>query len=180
MTKKALKLKAGTEKTKAAGGRIGMRKRINTATDPYLLKEAYPDPSECKKCRAVFHKKKWIHADNAPKGAEALEKKKVLCPACLKIKEKYAEGFVTLQGEFLVEHKDEIISLIRNKEDIASRLNPLERVIDIKTKKGTIEITTTTEKLAERIGQILKKAYHGSVDYKWSSDTKLARVVWAR
>lgn len=179
MTKKTLKTKAGT-RTKTAGARIGKRKRINTATDPYLLKEDYPDASECRKCRSVFHEKKWIHPDNVPKEAASLEKKKVLCPACLKIKDNYAEGFVTLEGEFLADHRDEIINLIRNKEELASHINPLERIIEIKARNGAIEITTTTEKLAERIGQILKKAYHGSVDYKWSSDTKLARVVWMR
>lgn len=179
MTKKALKPKAGT-RSKTGGARIGKRKRINTATDPYLLKEDYPDASECKKCRSVYHDKRWMHPNNVPVEAEGVPREKVLCPACLKIKDNYAEGFVTLEGEFLSEHKEEILNLIRNKEELAAHINPLERIIEIKDKKGVIEISTTTEKLAERIGQILKKAYHGTVDYKWSSDTKLARVVWMR
>ena len=52
--------------------------------------------------------------------------------------------------------------------------------MEIKEKAGGIEVTTTTEKLAKRIGQMLHKAFHGDVEYKWSDDVKLARVVWVR
>jgi len=50
----------------------------------------------------------------------------------------------------------------------------------IKDKEGKIEVTTTTEKLAQRIGQMLHKAFDGEVEYKWSSDVKLARDIWKR
>ncbi|MBI5643715.1 MAG: ATPase [Deltaproteobacteria bacterium] len=156
------------------------RKGIDTEQDSYLTRERYPDAAVCRGCRSVHHDKKWIHPDSITPDIASLEKEEVVCPACLKIKDKYAEGFVTLEGEFLKEHKAEILGLIRNKEELASHINPLERIIEIKEKDGSIEITTTTEKLAERIGQILKKAFHGEVEYKWSSDTKLARVKWAR
>ena len=45
---------------------------------------------------------------------------------------------------------------------------------------GEIEITTTNEKLAQKIGKALHRAYSGHVEYKWSGDTKLARVTWHR
>jgi len=43
-----------------------------------------------------------------------------------------------------------------------------------------MEVTTTTEKFAQRLGAMLKKAYKGDVEYKWSADVKLARVIWSR
>ena len=165
---------------KLRSANMARRKGIENERDPYLNKEEYPDPAVCKRCRALYHGKKWIHPDLAGAVLPAAEKKEVLCPACLKIKENYPEGFLTLEGAFLNEHKEEVLNLIRNKEDIAARINPLERIIEIKERPAAIEITTTTEKLAQRIGQILKKAFQGDVAYKWSGDTKLARVTWVR
>jgi hypothetical protein len=41
-------------------------------------------------------------------------------------------------------------------------------------------VTTTTEKLAQRIGREVKKAYGGTLEYTWSHDVKFARVGWER
>ena len=43
-----------------------------------------------------------------------------------------------------------------------------------------IEITTTNEKLAQRMGKALHKAYSGTIEYKLSEDAKIARVYWRR
>lgn len=54
----------------------------------------------------------------------------VLCPACQKIRDRYAEGHVTLRASPLLNtHKDEILQLIRNEEEPAKRVNPIERII---------------------------------------------------
>jgi hypothetical protein len=45
---------------------------------------------------------------------------------------------------------------------------------------GRITITTTTEHLAERLGQALEKAFGGKVRYDFSHENKLARVYWRR
>ena len=34
--------------------------------------------------------------------------------------------------------------------------------------------------LAQRLGRALHRAYDGSVEYKWSEDNKLVRVIWTR
>jgi hypothetical protein len=41
-------------------------------------------------------------------------------------------------------------------------------------------VQTTTEKLAQRIGQIIQKAFSGDLVYKWSDDNSLARIIWTR
>jgi hypothetical protein len=41
-------------------------------------------------------------------------------------------------------------------------------------------ISTTTEKLAQRLGRALKKARGGEVTYDWSHNNKFVRVVWKR
>lgn len=162
------------------GPRIVKKKSINSEKDPYLLKIAPGDRAVCKKCGAVYHNKRWSLGKKTAVLPAAAKKISVVCTACQKIKDKFAEGYVTLHGTFLKAHKDEIISLVRNKEDRAMHFNPLDRIIEIKARKSLIEITTTTEKLAQRIGQMLKKAFDGEVEYKWSAGVKLARIVWTR
>ncbi len=171
------------KKTRVKGPKIG-KKAINTETDPYFSKKkglAQAGISVCKKCGAAYHEKRWIHSTEIPdKILARKDKTMVLCPACKKIRDKFAEGYVLIHGKFSKEHKDEIINLIHNKEEHAMHFNPLDRIIEIKEKEREIEVTTTTENLAQRIGQILEKSYDGEVEYKWSDDVKLARVVWTR
>lgn len=162
------------------GPRIAKKKSINSEKDPYLLKIAPGDRAVCKKCGATYHNKRWSLDKKAIAIPATAKKVMVVCAACQKKTDKFAGGYVTLHGTFLKAHKDEILNLVRNKEERAMHFNPLDRVIEIKAKRTLIEITTTTEKLAQRIGQMLKKAYDGKVEYKWSAGVKLARVVWTR
>ncbi|MEE9542221.1 MAG: BCAM0308 family protein [Thermodesulfobacteriota bacterium] len=157
------------------------KKAIDTEGDPYLAKIAPNEAAECRKCGVFYINKRWVLAEESKKsGAGSREFKKVLCPACQKIKDRYVGGYVSITGPFQAAHRDEIINLIKNKEKVARSHNPLDRIMDMKDSNGGLEITTTTEKLAQRIGQILKKSFHGEVEYKWSSDVKLARVRWTR
>ena len=158
--------------------RIGKKKSIDSEKDPYLLKARPGDSTACAGCGAVYKSKRWSLPAKATKPVGV--KSKILCPACQKIKEGFAGGYVTISGDFAKSHKDEILNLIRNKETLSMGNNPLGRVMGIKDKKDSIELTTTTDKLAQRIGRILKKTFCGELVYKWSDDTKLARVFWKR
>ncbi len=157
------------------------RKSIDTAADPYLLAEGANGMAVCKKCHAVFHSKRWyLDEDLYKKKIEQKTTSKVLCPACRKVKDKFPGGILKLRGEFLDDHKDEILNLIKNEEQRARAFNPLEKIMSINDIERGIEITTTNEKLAQRIGKSLYKAYQGKVHYKWSDDTKLLRAEWER
>ncbi|MEK6698135.1 MAG: hypothetical protein AABZ10_03730 [Nitrospirota bacterium] len=69
------------------------------------------------------------------------------------------------------------MNLIKNEEARARAFNPLERVMSVKENGfGSVIISTTNEKLAQRLGRAIKKAFHGEVAYHWSHDNKLARV----
>jgi NMD protein affecting ribosome stability and mRNA decay len=157
------------------------RKSIDTASDPYLLSEGNNGKSVCKKCHAVYHNKRW-YMDEALYEKRVAQKSinKVLCPACRKVKDRFPGGILRLKGKFLKEHKSEIMNLIRNEEQKARGFNPLERIMGISSIKAGLEVTTTNEKLAQRIGKSLHKAYQGKIEYKWSSDTKLLRAEWER
>ncbi|MEK6792031.1 MAG: BCAM0308 family protein [Deltaproteobacteria bacterium] len=166
------------------GLRLGKKKAIDTEVDPYMSDVKPDEAAACVKCGAIYHKKRWTLPEDAAKAVLARASTRVsanvTCPGCLKVRDKFAEGFVTIQGSFQKAHKDEIIRLLRNKESLVRHTNPLARIIEIKRSGKTIEVTTTTENLAQRLGQMLHKTFAGECEYKWSSDVKLARVVWTR
>jgi hypothetical protein len=87
---------------------------------------------------------------------------------------------VTLTGPFLAEHRDEILRLIANEEKRAREKNPLERIMSLSQGQEQLVLTTTDEKLAQRIGRELHKACGGTVTYNWSHNNKFVRVRWER
>jgi len=157
------------------------RKAIDPGGDPYLNKEAPDEMALCKKCGSVYHAKRWYAQGSLPESLSgARNSELVFCPACQKIKDGYAEGYLSIEGGFVREHADEIMSAIDNKEEMAFQINPLEQIVEIRRFEDRIEVQTTTDKMAQRLGQLLHKTFSGEIAYKWSSDTKLARVVWTR
>jgi len=157
------------------------RKCIDSAADPYLMAEVINGTAVCKKCHAIYINKRWtLDEDLYSKTTGRKNTATVMCAACRKVKDKFPGGIVKLKGAFLAAHKNEILNLIKNEEQRAKGFNPLERIMSIHNIKSGIEITTTNEKLAQRIGKSLQKAYQGRVYYKWSDDTKLLRAEWER
>ncbi|MEK6680651.1 MAG: BCAM0308 family protein [Nitrospirota bacterium] len=159
------------------------KKNIGAYLDPYLAKGGPHEMAICKKCHAIYHKKRWFFDEAVYK--ENINKKgaqKVLCPACQKIKDKYPSGFLTLKGDFIKEkgNREEILNLIKNEETLAKGINPLERIIDIKKTTAEITVTTTNEKLAQKIGRAIYKAHKGKIKYNWSHDVKLLRATWEK
>jgi hypothetical protein len=129
----------------------------------------------------VYHKKQWYRVQNWMQMVKDKQKVyEVLCPACRHIQEHLPNGIVTLTGDFLRRHREEILHLVRNEEQRAMGINPLERIITITNSNGKVEVSTTTEKLAQRIGRVVHRAYSGTLEYKWSEGVKFARVYWSR
>src|SRR3972149_3698014 len=157
-------------------------KKKSSSADPYLPKGPSRKISVCGGCHAVYKNKRWY-------GESALYDAVVkisgtaatVCPACLKIRDNFPGGIVTLKGDYVLPHKQDLMNLIKNEEARARGFNPLERVMSVKENGfGSIIISTTNEKLAQRLGRAIKKAFHGEVAYHWSHDNKLARVDWER
>lgn len=160
------------------------KQQADDLKDPYLNAIEYKDMSVCSKCRSIYHNKRWVE-DKELYSLLMKDLEKVVftvCPACRKIETKYMEGVVELKGNFLFEHKDEIITLIRNTIEKADYIDPLEKIenINIDEKHKTIEIITTDDKLAQRIGKNIEKAYKGSVKYSFSKEDRMTRVYWTR
>ncbi|MDN3513664.1 MAG: BCAM0308 family protein [Candidatus Brocadia sp.] len=159
------------------------RDKIYAENDPYLPSKGkgLAGVVICKDCTAVYHNKKWFLDAKLYEGKKRLKNINwVICPACKKTKENVPSGVVTLKGDFLKQHKQEIMNLIHNEDVRSKKYNPLKRIMKINEKGDGIEIFTTSAKLAQRIGSILFKAYDGEVEYKKDVNAKFIRVEWRR
>ena len=85
-----------------------------------------------------------------------------------------------LEGEFLVKHKNEILSIIKNTENNERKSRPLERIIEMVVKADKIEIKTTYEHMARRIGEAVHKACKGDLSIQYPQGEKYVRIFWSR
>ncbi|MGE5190008.1 MAG: BCAM0308 family protein [Gemmatimonadota bacterium] len=158
------------------------RKNVDRETDPYIPRKTASEIGICPKCRAICRNKRWViderEFEALTRGGAGIAWRR--CPACRKIEHGFPSGVVTLSGGYLRGHRDDILNLIRNEDRRAMGFNPLERIISMEDRGDALEIATTDEKLAQRIGREVRKACRGTVEYKWSEDSKLLRVNWAR
>jgi len=177
-----MKSVAKTKPTTTSKGYKLSYKKKSATTDSYLPWCGSKKIAVCEGCHSVYKSKRWDATPGLYDSAIQLSGTvATVCPACLKIRDNFPGGIVTLKGGFVLPHKEDLMNLVRNEEARARGFNPLERVMSIKENgHGSIIISTTNEKLAQRIGRAIKKAFHGEVAYHWSHDNKLARVDWER
>jgi hypothetical protein len=143
--------------------------------DNYKNKGKLPESTLCTECGAVFQKGRWQWAP-----APAHPSEQTLCPACHRIKDGFPAGYVTLTGDFIVAHEDEVMQLIRNHEEREKKEHPLQRIMNIeKTQYSTVVITTDIH-LARGIGDALHHAYQGELEFHYNQDQNLLRVNWSR
>jgi NMD protein affecting ribosome stability and mRNA decay len=142
--------------------------------DPYAPKGKLPEPATCPKCGLSYRKGRWV------RGRGAAQAYLVLCPSCRRVADRYPAGIVKLSGAYLREHREEIEHLIRHVEQREQRSHPLKRVMDLRTTRSGLEVTTTDAKLAQGIGVAIRRAHHGELESEWSSVESVMRVRWSR
>jgi len=149
--------------------------------DPYMNKNIYKDPTICPTCGLVYHNKMWRRDEELSKqlrSVKGVEYKD--CPACRKIKDNYPLGVLIIKGEIINDEKrlTEVQNLIKHEVEKESVSNPLARIMRIDRFDDRIEISTTTESLATRIGKAVNKAYQGELEFVFSENEKFLRVIW--
>ncbi len=160
---------------------VHIRRNVQDYGDPYLNREKPEEVSVCRECKCVYAGDRWQLESQAAKLLKNAKKIiQTLCPACQKIHDRMPGGIVNISGNFAKTHEQDIVNLLNNENERAMTINPIERIIDIEHSDDGLVVWTTNEKLAQRIGRQLYKAYRGEVEYHWSEDTKLARVYWRR
>jgi len=154
---------------------------VGRTEDPYLPAEGQ-EASLCSTCRAIYQNKRWFFDEElAAKLAGSDKVKEVICPTCRKIKDHYPEGILTLSGEFLKEHKDEIVTLLKNEAERVAGRSVADRIVTLTEEgKDRLVVETTTEKLAQHLGRAVYRAYKGELDFRWSEMNKFVRVYWSR
>lgn len=142
--------------------------------DVYRFRAKLPDPTVCAECGAVFMKGRWVWTE-APEQAG-----RSICSACRRIADRFPAGHIEMAGDFFVEHRDEILNLVRNIEQREKTNHPMERIIDIGDMSKGALITTTGIHLARRIGSALARAYSGELKVNYLNAESCVKVRWVR
>ncbi|AEB08016.1 BCAM0308 family protein [Desulfobacca acetoxidans] len=157
-------------------------KKFGKVDDPYLPWGGRQAIAICTTCKAIYQNKRWFFDEELYRRHFQEETtNRVTCPGCQKVQDHYYEGVLTLEGAFLAEHKDEILMLLNREAERVATKSPLDRVIQIIPEDGDrLIVETTTEKLAQRLGKAVYRAYKGDLDFRWSHMNKFVRVYWSR
>ena len=154
--------------------RISGRAQRDHILDPYQRQQKLNDGTVCPQCGAVYSDGRWRWAS----GAEGAREEP--CAACRRINDKYPAGVVTLRGKFAQEHKEEIIQLARHQEETEKKEHPLNRIISIEEDEHGLVINTTDIHLPRRIGEAVKRAFHGEIEDDFEKGGYFVRINWSR
>jgi hypothetical protein len=130
-----------------------LRERIH---DPYKTRLKVPEPTGCPQWGAVFHEGRWRWAP-PPEGAHG-----EVWQACRRINNRYPAGEVKIGGGFAARHRQEIVLLARHQE--------LHRIMSIDDEDGSLMVRTTDIHLPRRIGEALRHAYHGDLEFHYDEE----------
>ena len=153
----------------------GHRERLEIASiddDAYRPEAKFPEPTRCPDCGAAYRKGRWTW--EKARAESHLHR----CPACQRIRDRFPAGYVTLRGKFEPAQRLELVNLIRRREQRAKREHPLKRVIAIEHITAGLLVTTTDTHLAHVIGNSLRDAFGGTVEFSFSPHENLLRVIW--
>jgi hypothetical protein len=137
-----------------------------------------PEPTACERCGAVFVRRTWRRQGNIP-AARLDELRWTICPACAQARAAVGFGRVLVRGAFAAANDALIRQRIANVAERAAFTQPERRISSMEREGDTLEIITTSQKLAHRIVHELKKLFRGRASYAWSDDGTLF-ATWER
>ena len=135
------------------------------------------DPSVCDVCGSVYRAKTWRR--DRPLPAEVINAAAwTVCPACKQQKNGRYFGRVLIRGESANSNMNAILARIGNVERRAEFTQPERRIISRKWDGETLEVLTTSQKLAHRVARELQKAFGGRARYSWSDQDGSLTATW--
>lgn len=142
-----------------------------------MANEAYtnaklPEPAVCPRCNAVFKDGHWRWA------AIPVNARHAICPACQRQHDQYPAGFVVLEGAFFAAHSHEIMRLVHNHAQYERVGHPLKRIMTEEQQSESVLFTTTDIQLAYDIGEVVRRAYRGELEFHYNPEQNLLRVLW--
>ena len=165
-----------THQSRPAGFRPIRRDRLlqEAVHDSYKNKGKLAEPTVCAECGAVFHGGRWQWLP-APQKAQ-----QTCCPACHRQRDQFPAGYVTITGDFIGAHEQEILQLITHHAEREKAEHPMQRIMAVEKTKVSTLVTTTDIHLARGIGDALHHAYQGELEYHYNPEQNLLRVNWSR
>ncbi len=155
--------------------------RTARSASVYLPKGGNKETAYCRGCGVLYRNKRWV-VD--PAEVESMKRKAgsstLVCPACKRMEDDNPAGIVTLKGNYLVEHEEEILNVLKHLEATSRVKNPLGRIMEIRQEKNVMTIATTDDKLAQKLGHEIYKAHKGELNFQWAHDQEMVRVTWSR
>lgn len=146
-------------------------------TPPSTKTRRLKDPTVCDRCGAIYTRKTWRF--DHPVTRELLAAASWdICPACEQTKNGIGYGRIVLRqlpptaGEVVVRRR------IDNVASRAAHTQPERRVISVDRNGDGLEVLTTSQELAHRIGREIEKAFGGRCRYSWSDDDGSLFAVW--
>lgn len=127
----------------------------------------------CTDCGLVQHAGKWRRG-KPPLAAVRAGR----CPACQRVRQRYPAGTLRLPAAFL-EHRTEVLRLIRNVARAEAAEHPLERLMEAEESDGHLVVTTTGVHLARAIASQLSRRFHRKPRLRYADGEKLLHVTWS-
>ncbi len=152
-----------------------------------LPRRRYEDPGAepgitvCPVCHAISNGSHWLVDEQQYAQLRQRPDVKVeLCPADRRIQRQMFDGEVVLQGQWLNQHREEVLRWVRNEEQRARLINPMARLATIQERDDSIYILTTSQALARRIGNGMKSTFKGRLTVQRLPYEAFTRVRWAK
>jgi hypothetical protein len=145
----------------------------------HVTEENVRDHSVCERCGSVYEKRTWRKGRQVV-AAMATGPVWAICPACRQVSRNEYFGQLRLRGLASGEEEALVRRRIRNVAGRAGFTQPERRVVSIEVVDGELEVLTTSQKLAHRIGQQIEKLLGGRVRYHWDEDDGCLLGTWER
>ena len=153
--------------------RQGARAFGDNRDDPYLAPGKYREPTRCRVCGSVYRNGRW--GSPSETGADATC---ATCPACRRVEDRLPAGRLTLAGEYVEAHRDQLLRIVHNVASRESSQHPLNRIMSIDVLDDRIEMCTTDVHPPRRIGRALKRAHDGELSVAFAKGACEIRVGW--
>ncbi|HEX7686591.1 MAG TPA: BCAM0308 family protein [Burkholderiaceae bacterium] len=141
--------------------------------DPYRARGKLREPVACPDCGAVQEAGRWRWREALP-GAV-----KVRCPACRRVHDGLPAGEIRLSGDFLADHRDEVMARVTHVADRARKRYPLQRIMQVDQDGADVRITVTSPHLARSLGLALHESFKGELELDTHAQGG-PRVRWSR